>query len=70
MLRSATGQWVHLGKLHQENVIPVRLVATREQMEEVAKFTVCHYRQKVIMAYKISDDVMFMTANGPLDSAQ
>lgn len=32
MLRSATGQWVHLGKVHQESVIPVRLVATREQM--------------------------------------
>jgi hypothetical protein len=46
-------------------MIPMRLVATREQMEEVAKFTVRHYRQKVIMAYKISDDVMFMTATGP-----
>ena len=65
MLRSATGQWVHLGKVHQESVIPVRLLATREQMEEVAKFTVRHYRQKVIMAYKISDEVMFMTATGP-----
>ena len=68
MLRSATGQWVHLGKVHQESVIPVRLVATREQMEEVGKFTVHHYRQKVIMAYKISDEVMFVTATGPMES--
>ena len=25
MLRSATGQWVHLGEVQQESVIPVRL---------------------------------------------
>ena len=70
MLRSATGQWVHLGKVHQEHVVPVRLVATRAQMEEVARFTVRHYRQRVIMAYKISDEVMFMTAAGPAESGQ
>jgi hypothetical protein len=66
MLRAATGQWVHSGKVQQENVIPVRLIATRAQMEEIAKFTASHYRQKVIMAYKISDEVLFVTATGPM----
>ena len=70
LLRSATGQWVDLGKLHQESVIPVRLMATRQQMEEIAKFTVRHYRQKVIMAYKISDEVIFMTATGLTESGE
>lgn len=68
MLRSATGQWVHLGEVHQESVIPVRLIATREQMEEIAKFTARHYRQKVIMVYKISDEVLFMSATAPMES--
>ena len=68
MLRSATGQWVHLGEVQQESVIPVRLIATREQMEEIAKFTARHYRQKVIMVYKISDEVLFVTATGPMES--
>ncbi len=66
MLRSATGQWVQLGEVQQESVIPVRLIATREQMEEIAKFTARHYRQKVIMVYKISDEVLFMSATGPM----
>jgi hypothetical protein len=61
MLRSATGQWVHLGEVQQESVIPVRLIATREQIEAIAKFTARHYRQKVIMVYKLSDEVLFMT---------
>jgi hypothetical protein len=69
MLRSALGQWVHLGEVQQESVVPVRLIATREQMMDIAKFTAGHYRQKVIMVYKISDDVIFMTATGvSLDS--
>ena len=70
MLRSATGQWVHLGEVQQESVIPVRLIATREQMEEIAKFTARHYRQKVIMVYKISDEVLFMTATGRMESGR
>ena len=70
MLRSATGQWVHLGEVQQENVIPVRLIATREQMEEIAKFTARHYRQKVIMVYKISDEVLFMTATDPMENRE
>lgn len=63
MLRSAMGQWVHLGEVHEESVIPVRLIATRDQMEEIAGFTAQHYRQKVIMVYKISDEVLFVEAN-------
>jgi hypothetical protein len=43
-------------------------LSTHEQMVEVARFTVRHDRQKVIMAYKISDEVMFMTATGPMES--
>ena len=62
MLRSATGQWVQAGQVQQENVIPVRLIATREQIEEIAKFTARHYRQRVAMVYKISDEVLFMNA--------
>ena len=68
MLRSATGQWVHLGEVQQESVIPIRLIATREQMENIAKFTARHYRQKVIMVYKISDEVLFMTATDSMES--
>lgn len=70
MLRSATGQWVHLGEVQQESVIPVRLIATREQMKEIAKLTARHYRQKVIMVYKISDEVLFVTATGPIESGR
>lgn len=55
------GQWFHpdSNELISERMIPVRFMATREEMDKVALFTVKHYCQHSVLVYKISDEVYF-----------
>jgi hypothetical protein len=58
ILNPVKGQWIaSSGTLYAERVIPVRVSATKEQMEEIANFTAKHYEQLAIMFYKLSDEV-------------
>lgn len=59
IFRPARGQWVYGGKLYEDRVIPVRVACTAEQLQIILKFTKKHYRQIKIMAYKISEEVIF-----------
>ena len=55
----AKGQWVSPeGKLFVERMIPVRIVATRAQIEKVIDITLQHYDQIAVLCYKISDEVI------------
>lgn len=62
ILTPAKGQWVSpTGQLYAERMIPVRIVASRKQMDEVIKVTFKHYHdQLAILAYKISDEVLLV----------
>lgn len=63
ILKTARGQWLDNNKkLHAEYVIPVRVACTREQIEQIIDFTLTHYKQKAVMAYKISDEVIIRYA--------
>jgi hypothetical protein len=58
----AKGQWVNKEdgwQLYEEQMIPVRVSCTREQLEEILKITKEHYKQTQIMAVKISSEVIF-----------
>lgn len=58
VLAPGKGQWVAPdGKLFAERMIPVRIAATWEQMEEIADLTAKFYNQEAVMFYLISDDV-------------
>ena len=57
ILRPATGQWVHQDKLFVERVIPVRIYCTEDDIKKIIKFTLGHYQQIAVMAYKISSEV-------------
>lgn len=58
ILPPSRGQWVSPhGTLFTERMIPVRLMATRNQIEEIADFTAEYYEQEAVMFYKISDEV-------------
>jgi hypothetical protein len=57
------GQWLHKGELYEDRMIPVRLVCTRNELNNIMKFAKDHYRQIQIMAYKISDEVIFYGGN-------
>lgn len=54
----AKGQWVHQGALFTERMIPVRLLASRAQMDEIVRFTLEYYQQKAVLAYRLADEVI------------
>lgn len=61
LLKPASGKWVDKSsKLYEEKVIPVRIACTQEQIEQIVKFTLRHYRQKAVMYYKVSSDVFIV----------
>lgn len=56
----AKGQWINLntGELFSERMIPVRIIATRSEIEGVIDLTMKYYDQLAILCYKISDEVI------------
>jgi hypothetical protein len=59
ILTPAKGQWVSPdGMLFLERMIPVRIVATREQIEQIIDLTLEYYDQLAVLCYKVSDEVI------------
>ncbi len=59
ILTPAKGQWVSpSGELYAERMIPVRIVATRAQIEEIIDHTLEYYDQLAVLCFKISDEVI------------
>lgn len=53
------GEWISpKGELFSERMIPVRIMATKEQIHKIAVYTKRFYEQKAVMYYKISDEVI------------
>jgi hypothetical protein len=60
----AKGQWLFKDKLFQERMIPVRVIATRSEMEKIIAMTMEYYEQLAVLAYKISEEVILRHADG------
>ncbi len=60
VMAPARGQWIHpaTGVLFKERMIPVRVIATREEIEKVVELTLKYYDQLAVLCYKISDEVI------------
>lgn len=59
ILTPAKGQWVSGdGELFVERMIPVRIVATREQIDRIVDLTLQYYDQLAVLCYKLSDEVI------------
>lgn len=58
------GQWVNVGTLFSERMIPVRIACTRAQIDQIVDMTIEYYEQIAVMAYKISDEVIIRNKNG------
>lgn len=55
----AKGQWISPdGILFEERMIPVRILATKTQIEEIINFTIKYYDQEAVLTYKISNEVI------------
>lgn len=68
----AKGQWVYKEKLPEgvtnetlfvERMIPVRIIATREEIETIISMTMEYYEQLAVLAYKVSDEVILRHRN-------
>lgn len=59
VLQPAKGQWISpTGELYQERMIPVRIAATRTQIDQIIDMTLAHYDQLAVLCYKVSDLVI------------
>lgn len=59
----ARGQWVAPdGVLFLERMIPVRIVATRHQIDEIIEMTLKYYEQIAVLAYLVSSQVILKYA--------
>lgn len=59
ILTPAKGQWVSPdGELFAERMIPVRIVATRDQINKIIDLTLEYYDQLAVLCFKISDEVI------------
>lgn len=66
ILPVAKGQWTAPdGKLFSERMIPVKIAATRSQIERIIDMTIAYYEQLAIMAHKVSDEVIIREAKAP-----
>jgi len=62
ILHPVKGQWISSsGQLHSERNIPVRIACTRSQIIEIMRMTKVYYSQEEIMAYKVSEEVIFLS---------
>jgi len=59
IMKTAKGEWVSPdGKLYIDRVIPCRIVCDEEQINEIVDFTIDHYKQEAVLAYRISTKVV------------
>jgi hypothetical protein len=62
ILAAGKGKWVHEGVEYPEKVLPVRILCTKEQILDIIELTIKHYRQKAVLAYKVSDETYLVYA--------
>lgn len=64
IMAPASGQWINpsTGELFKERMIPVRILATREEIDKIVDFTLKYYDQIAVLCYKISDEVILKYA--------
>jgi hypothetical protein len=63
ILKGVKGKWASedYNTVH-EGMIPVLVCCTPEQLENILDFTLEHYKQKEVFAFKISDEVRIKRA--------
>jgi hypothetical protein len=57
------GQWISTdGELFSERMIPVRIIATVNQINKIIDMTIVYYDQLAVLCYKLSDHVIMRYA--------
>jgi len=64
IMRTAKGEWISPdGQLYIDRIIPCRIVCNEEQINKIIDFTIEHYNQEAILAYRISTNVILRYKN-------
>ena len=59
IMKVAKGQWVSpTGRTYVDRMIPCRIVCTEDQISDIVDFTIEHYKQEAVLAYRISTNVI------------
>lgn len=65
ILPPAKGQWVSpSGELFAERMIPVRIVATWSEIQQIIDMTMDYYNQEAVLAYVVSNQVIIKHRKG------
>lgn len=58
ILAPVKGQWISpTDTLHRERMIPVRIIATDEEIDKIMVMTAKFYFQEAVLAYEISSNI-------------
>jgi len=64
VMKTAKGEWVSPESTRfRDRMIPVRVKCTRSEIEKIIDFTIKHYEQEAVLAYKISEEVILKGKN-------
>ena len=62
VMKPALGQWVcPEGELYRERMIPVRFLATVDQMNHIVDMTAVNYDQLAVLCYAVGSNVVMRT---------
>ena len=65
ILRTAKGHWVNPeGRVFQEEMIPVRVYCSEEELDRIIDHTLEYYAQEAVFAYEVSSNVKVRTRKG------
>lgn len=57
--RGVKGEWISpSGELFKDRMIPVRVACAEEDIHKIIDFTINHYNQEAVLAYKVSEQVI------------
>jgi len=64
VMSPSKGKWISPnGDLFEERMIPVRIVATRSEIDKIVDMTIDYYDQLAVLAYKLSEEVILRYKN-------
>ena len=59
ILKTAKGEWINPNGISiADRVIPVRIRCKKKHIKKIINFTLSHYNQQAVLAYRVSDKVI------------
>ena len=64
IMKTVKGEWISPNNVRfKDRMIPVRIKCNGDDIDKIIDFTIKHYEQEAVLAYKISEDVILRHKN-------